>query len=198
MIAANTLDEGVRYVEQALGVPLANGGEHAAMGTHNKLLHLGPGVYLEVIAINPKAPAQPHARWYDLDCFTGAPRLTNWAAQVDDLDAAIDESPSDVGAPMDLVRGDLRWRMAVPGDGKLPFDGAFPGLIEWKGAAHPAERLPDVDCRLKGMEIAHPKASELRLALTGLLDDPRVAVVDGPAMEIRAHIQTPAGEVVLS
>jgi hypothetical protein len=26
------------------------------------------------------------------------------------------------GIPVDLARGDYRWRMAVPADGRLPFD----------------------------------------------------------------------------
>jgi hypothetical protein len=60
-IGAETLDEGVEAVEAALGVPLAPGGGHPAMGTHNRLLSLGPGEYLEVIAIDPDAPARPAA-----------------------------------------------------------------------------------------------------------------------------------------
>ena len=39
--------------EGALGATPAPGGHHPLMGTHNQLLSLGPGEYLEVIAIDP-------------------------------------------------------------------------------------------------------------------------------------------------
>ena len=39
-----------------------------------------------------------------------------------------------------LSRGDLRWQMAVPGDGILPFDNMFPALMQWH-SPHPAAQL---------------------------------------------------------
>ncbi|MBN2906320.1 MAG: VOC family protein [Rhodobacteraceae bacterium] len=196
-VSAATLQEGVAAVEAALGVTLAPGGHHAAMGTHNRLLSLGPGLYLEVIAIDPAAPAPGRARWFDLDNFAGAPRLSNWIARCEDLDAALARAPRGTGAVMDLARGDLRWQMAVPGDGKLPFDGMFPALISWKGAAHPAAMLPEAGCRLIGVEVYHPRAEDLRHALRGLLDDPLVALHQAPEVALRALIDTPSGRKVL-
>ncbi|HBU16034.1 MAG TPA: polyphosphate kinase, partial [Gemmobacter sp.] len=40
-LAATTLDEGVAHAEQALGLPLAGGGYHARMATHNRLMGMG-------------------------------------------------------------------------------------------------------------------------------------------------------------
>jgi hypothetical protein len=162
------------------------------MGTHNRLLGLGD-VYLEVIAINPDAPGPDHPRWFDLDNFGGAPRLVNWIARTGDLEGAIAASPAGVGVPVALERGDLRWRMAVPGDGKLPFDGAFPALISWQGSAHPAQRLPDVGCRLLELEVRHPDAQALAAVLTPLFRDERVHIVTG-APGFRALIRTPHGD----
>lgn len=197
-VSATSLEEGVRAVERALGVSLAPGGAHAAMGTHNRLLHLGPGLYLEVIAVDPQAPPPGRARWFGLDGFFGPPRLSNWIARTDDLAAALAAAPEGTGVPMALTRGDLAWQMAVPEDGLLPFDGCFPALIEWQGAAHPAARLPDAGCRLIGVEVIHPRAGDLRRALAGLLDDPRVAVVHGGEPALRAQIDTPGGRRVLA
>lgn len=59
VVAAAGLDAGTAWLEAHLGVPLAPGGRHAAMGTHNRLLRLGPRLYLELIAIDPDAPARP-------------------------------------------------------------------------------------------------------------------------------------------
>ena len=70
-IAANTLAEATAHVEEALGVPLQPGGEHAVFGTHNRLLGLADGLYLEAIAIDPEATPERSPRWFDLDSFSG-------------------------------------------------------------------------------------------------------------------------------
>ena len=191
-VAAGTLDEGVAHVEAALGVALAPGGQHAHMATHNRLLGLGD-IYLEVIAVDPAAPRPAWPRWFDLDNFAGPPRLTNWVAACDDLTAEVALGPEGVGIPVDLARGDLRWQMAVPATGRLPFDDAFPALIHWYGSAHPAQRLPDAGVRLIRLEITHPAADALRATLAGRLDDPRVEIVTGPQKGMRATFATPHG-----
>lgn len=196
-VAALSLDAGVAVVEEALGVALAGGGEHPLMGTHNRLLGLGD-VYLEVISVNPVAPAPDHPRWFDLDNFAGVPRLTNWICRSDDMEAAINASPDGVGVPIELARADLRWQMAVPDDGKLPFDNVFPALIQWHGAAHPATRLPDVGCRLLAFEVIHPQATALKTALGGMFIDPRVSILQGDTAGYRAEIQTPHGVRLLN
>lgn len=190
-VSALTLDEGVAAVEAALGVALAGGGRHPHMATHNRLLGLGD-LYLEVIAADPAAPRPAWPRWFDLDRFAGPPRLTNWIAACDDLDAALAAAPPGSGTPVDLQRGDYRWQMAVPADGRLPFDGGFPALIRWQGSLHPARSLPDAGVRLALLEIAHPQADALRAALAGFAD-PRVQVTQGPAKALRARFSTPHG-----
>lgn len=191
-VSAETLADGVAWVEDRLGVALAGGGQHPHMATHNRLLGLGD-LYLEVIAADPAAPRPAWPRWFDLDRFSGVPRLTNWVARCDDLDAELALSPQGIGVPVALARGDFRWRMAVPGDGILPFDGGFPALIQWQGSAHPAQRLPDAGVRLRQLTLIHPQADALRAALTGRLDDPRVTIEPGPAKAMQAEFSTPHG-----
>ena len=195
-VSALSLSSGVAAVEYALGVPLSPGGRHALMSTHNRLLNLGD-IYLEVIAPDPEAPDPGRPRWFDLDAFSGRPRLTNWVCATDDLDHALAAAPQGSGRATDLERGDLRWRMAVPDDGRLPFGGAYPALIQWTGGGHPATRLPDVGVRLSVLEIAHPEAPALRAALAGRLSDPRVQIVDGPSKAMRATFATPHGARLL-
>jgi hypothetical protein len=195
-LSARTLEDGVAHVEAALCVALAPGGQHPHMGTHNRLLGLGD-VYLEVIAADPAAPRPAWPRWFDLDRFTGAARLTNWIAACDDLEAEVARGPDGVGVPLALARGDLRWKMAVPAAGRLPFDDAFPALIQWEGAFHPVQRLPDAGVRLIRLEIAHPDAAALRRALAGRLDDARVVIVEGAEKAMQASFATPAGTRML-
>lgn len=197
-VAADSLAEGAAWAEAALGLPLAGGGEHALMGTHNRLLSLGAGEYMEVIAVNPAAPPPGRPRWFDLDRFAGAPRITNWILRCDDLDAALALAPPGTGTPVDFQRGALRWRMAVPDDGILPFGGAFPALIEWQGDRHATEVLPPSGCTLAALEIAHPEAADLSAVLAPLLTDARVRILPGPEKAIRATLDTPAGPRVLA
>ena len=162
-----------------MGVPLQKGGEHDVFFTHNTLLGLEDGLYFEAIAINPEAPEPTRPRWFDLDRFTGASRLTNWICRCDDLDAALRALPASFGTPVDLQRGDLRWRMAVPQSGILPFDNCVPALIEWDGDAHPAARLDPSGCRLTELTVQHPYAKALADLLVPLMNDARVQFKPG-------------------
>jgi hypothetical protein len=190
-VSASTLAEGVAHVEAALGVTLAGGGQHPHMATHNRLLNLGD-LYLEVIATDPAQTRPAWPRWFDLDRFTGPPRLTNWVARCDDLSAEIALSPHGIGTPVALQRGDFRWQMAVPATGILPFVGAFPALIRWEGTAHPAPRLPDAGVRLVALDITHPDAAALTKALQGRISDARLRLHVG-AKAMQATFLTPQG-----
>ena len=195
-VAAETLEEGRAYVEDALGVALLPGGKHAHFSTHNLLLELADGLYLEVISTDPEAPMPGYPRWFDLDRFTGDPRISNWICRTNDLVAAVARHRG-AGDPVALSRGDLRWQMAVPADGILPHDGAFPALIEWAGSAHPAQRLDASGCRLMRLTIRHPEAEQLRAALATDLADDRVVIEKGEAA-FSAEFTTPAGRRVLT
>lgn len=191
-VVAGRLEDGVAAVENLLGVRMAGGGKHPLMGTHNRLLGIGD-LYLEVIAIDPDAPAPNRPRWFGMDRFSGPPRLANWVAGCDDLQAEVALGPVGIGKPLALQRGDYRWQMAVPEDGELPFEGAFPALIQWEGALHPAQALPETGLRLERLEIAHPRAGALRAALAGRFEDTRLVILDAPVVALRATIDTPNG-----
>ena len=195
-VSALTLDEGVAIVEHALGVPLAAGGKHPHMSTHNRLLSLGD-LYLEVISVDPAAAAPAWPRWFDLDHFTGPPRLTNWVVACDDLDAELAASPHGSGTATSLSRGDLRWRMAVPANGSLPYGGGFPALISWQGPLHPAALLPDMGVRLERVEIAHRDAAALADLLKTRLTDPRIVFATASHNAMRATFSTPHGPRIL-
>ena len=191
-VAGETLEEAAEAVEAALGVPLQPGGQHDVFHTHNRLLGLAEGLYLEAIAVNPAAPRPDRPRWFDLDRFAGAPRLTNWICRTGDMDGLLPRLPAGVGAPVSLRRGDLRWRMAVPSDGILPFDNRFPALIQWDCDIHPAAMLADRGCALRRLIVVHPEAAALRAALAPHLDDARVVFEAGPSA-LHAEIDTPHG-----
>ncbi len=194
-IAATDLEQGADWVQRALGVMPGPGGRHAHFGTHNRLLGLEDGLYLEVIAIDPDALPPGQARWFDLDRFSGAPRIGNWICRTDDLEGAQAALPG-LGAQVPLERGDLRWRMAVPASGQLPFDNCHPAVMQWDCARHPAESLPATGIALRRLVVRHPEADVLRARLVGQLADDRV-VFEAGAAGLRAEFDTPEGPRIL-
>ncbi|MFS4580270.1 VOC family protein [Phaeobacter sp. C3_T13_0] len=192
-VAADTLEEAIAHVEESLGVKMQPGGVHPVFATHNHLLGLADGLYLEAIAIDPSAEPQRSPRWFDLDGRRGPARLTNWICRCEDLAAALAKAPEGTGEIVDLQRGALRWQMAVPQSGCLPFDNLFPALMQWH-SPHPASALIQQGCTLRHLHLSHPEGAALADALP--LTDPRVTIHVGPA-GFEAEFDTPHGQRVL-
>lgn len=186
-IACRALDEGAAWLRDRLGVAPEGGGRHPLMGTHNRLLSLGPGEYLELIAIDPHAPVPGRPRWFGLDGFSGPPRVAGWVLR------APDGTPAPAGSAWETARrGDLSWRITIAGSGRMGGNGVVPALIDWGAAPHPAERLTDHGLRLGGLQLSGDGAADA----ARLADDPRITAVSGPE-GLSATILTPRGEVVL-
>lgn len=192
-IGCTDLDEGTAWAEAQLGVPLKDGGKHARYGTHNRLLGLGDGLYLEVIAVDPLA--EHHGpRWFGLEHFQGAPRLANWICATDAFDQTLAGAGGVAGTAVSLERGDLRWRIAVPDDGSLPMGGGYPTLIEWaSGTRHPSDRLGPSGVTLLDWTVVHPQAEWLGAALPRRPAAPPIHFETGPAPAFRARFSTPLG-----
>ncbi|GBF06919.1 glyoxalase I/dioxygenase superfamily protein [Deinococcus aerius] len=199
VVAARTLEEGRAWLEGRLNVPAQPGGEHERFGTHNVLLSLGPAAYLEVIAVNPQAPAPERPRWFGLDTpemrerLEDGPLLIHWVARVPDLDG-LDLAP--FGEPLDLARGENRWTLTVPGDGSLPGGGVRPSLIRWHTPSPPT-RLPDAGVRLLTLRLGTPDPDGLRNVLNTLNLVGEVEVYEAPQPELVAMLETPEGPVTL-
>ncbi|AHD00371.1 VOC family protein [Leisingera methylohalidivorans] len=194
-VAGTTLAEAAAHLEEALGIRLGPGGAHARYGTHNRLIGLEDGLYLEAIAIDPEQEPQEQPRWFNLDRFAGPARLSNWILRSEDLEAGKPLLPPHAQRHVAMQRGGLKWLMTVPADGLLPYDNLFPAVLQWQ-AEPPAGKLPQSGCRLTRLILSHPEAAELQAALDRILADPRVAVELGkPAM--MAEFATPHGPRVL-
>lgn len=201
-IVAPSLAAGVEYVRQTLGVTPQPGGEHPRMATHNALLKLGDGIFLEVIAVNPDAPAPDRARWFELDRLRpdAAPRLATWVARSSDIRAAVAASPVALGNIEPMSRGSLDWLITIAQDGSLPLHGIAPTLIQWQNGPHPASKLQDQGCTLLKLEGFHPQAD----AIAGMLRSAgfqggfmACPLAPGERPYLVAHIQTPGGLRVL-
>ena len=203
IVAAQSLAAGCEFVEERLGVRPQGGGKHVAMGTHNTLLALGAGSYLEVIAIDPEGKTPARHRWFDLDeprmraSLAEGPRLIHWAARTDDIDAARARAKIDPGPVHPMQRGDLHWRITIPDDGQLPGGGLLPTLIQWPDGVHPTKRLPDRGLRVVAFAGEHPEPAPIRAALAALGLSEVLKVTYGRYPRLAAMIRTPRGVVTL-
>jgi hypothetical protein len=198
-IVAPSLAEGVAHVQDVLGVEMGPGGQHPLMGTHNRLIGLGSACYLEVIAIDPKAPPPVGLkRWFGLDGtqdvrrrWDEGRRLAAWVARVADLDAAIKGQSSLYGEATQLSRGALTWRFGVRADGQIPARGAAPYLIEWPDGKGPAATMPASGLTLRRLVVTSPDPAMLPAAPAG------VAYEKGAEVALVAEIATPRGIAIL-
>ena len=202
VVIAAELSRGCDWIEERLGVRPQIGGKHVAMGTHNALLSLGRRFYLEVIAVDPEGVKPDRPRWFDLDeprmraMLAEGPHLAHWVARTTDIDAAAARVP-DLGVPTSMSRGDLVWRITIPDVGHRPGRGLVPTLIQWPGAAHPTDRMPDSGCRLVAIAGEHPEPALVRgeLALLGLSETMKITY--GKSPRIAAMVRTSRGVATL-
>ncbi len=203
VIAARTLQEGHDFVLEKLGIPTQPGGKHARMGTHNRLLGLGSGAYLEVIAVDPDTGTPFQPRWFGLDdpkiqsSLERGPRLIHWVARTDDLGHDVNASLEPLGMIHAMERGDYRWRITIPDDGHAPGDGLLPTLIAWDVPQHPSDALADSGVRLVRLEGTHPEPERIRAALGSLKLERTLEVRHGAEPKLEAHVQTPNSTVIL-
>jgi len=202
VLGARTLAEGADFVERHLGVRPRPGGVHAGFGTHNMLLGLGQGCYLEVLAPDPDQPGPPHPRLFDLDdpgvrtMLEAGPHLLGWVARTPVLDAVIARLGPRGGSIIAMARATLAWRMAFPPQ-RQDMDNLIPALIQWEGdtaAAH----LPGSGCRLLALEGEHPEAEAVKAALAERGLD-AIPVRQSPRARLLVHLRrADGGEVTLS
>ncbi|MGY6275390.1 VOC family protein [Methylomonas sp. MgM2] len=202
VITAASLQAGVEFVEQTLGVRLQTGGKHPRMGTHNCLLKLGEKLYLEVIAVDPDALKPRHPRWFQLDRidYSQSIRLATWVARTNDVKMATTVSPMPLGKIESMSRGPLNWLITIPEDGSLPLKGIVPTLIQWPDSVHPATLLPESGCALVKLEGFYPEPNQVLTILKFIGFEDRFdisALAPGREPYLAAHIQTPTGLRIL-
>ena len=222
VVMAASLDQGVQWCEDTLGITPGPGGEHEKYGTHNRLFKIAspqfPLAYFEIIAINPAAVIPKRAqvpRWFDMDdaalqkAVAQGPRLVHFVSSTDDVKAARHvlrtqgiERGQVVHASRKSSKGTLNWQITVREDGERLFNGCLPTLIQWgKPDAteplrlHPRNSLPRSGVTLQSLTVSHPSGVKLQAAFDaiGLAD---IAIETGPA-NLVASLQTPKGLVQL-
>lgn len=174
VIAARTLEEGAQFVAATFGVEPVRGGAHPSMGTHNLLLNLWGGAYLEVIAVDPSAAPvdRTRPRLFALDDpsmqhrLENGPQLVHWVARVDrpkSLTRWQSQYADRIAPVAPMSRAGNTWGLTVPDDGALPAwqgagDGVLPSLIQWDTPRHPSDALPQTGIALTSLTGFHAQA----------------------------------------
>ncbi|MGC6517071.1 MAG: VOC family protein [Candidatus Puniceispirillaceae bacterium] len=202
VIGTANLASGIKALEPVFGITIPDGGKHPLMSTHNAIMSTGNREFLEVIAIDETAPAPTRNRWFSLDepatkeRLAMRPRALYWVVETDDLDDVIAKSPIDLGEPLSLSRGDLRWRLSVPQDGSLPEQGIIPAFIEWSHGPHPAQTQADFGIRLKQVKLRHPDPVGMTAIFATLGIDHLAHLEEGPH-QISFEMNTAAGTIII-
>lgn len=221
VLACADLDAGARWLQARLGVAPRPGGRHPGFGTWNRLLQLGGGCYLELIAPDPEQPGPPRLFGLDRDDLRAAcaraPMLVHWVVRtagtttLDEWAAIADRLGRSPGAPIAMQRDALRWRLTRPDDADRarwdPGPRMLPTWIDWGDTPSPATRLPDDGVVLRRLTVSAEAAVQAPLArLAAMLGpddgpppDVRVAFAGRPAGgALTAELDTPAGRVTLA
>lgn len=199
--AVHDLEGGIASIEQLTGVRAAPGGKHTGRGTHNALLSLGTGAYLEIIAPDPEQPAPSEPRPFGLDRLR-EPRLVTWAVRVPDIDERVSRAAAagyDPGPVVPMSRklpdgGQLHWRLTLPkvraGDGLVPF------LIQWEeGSPHPSQTAP-AGAMLVELQGEHPRPDDIHPLLDAI--GVQLPVTESARPALIATLEGPNGSILLS
>ncbi len=165
MVGVRDLDEGVTAFRAATGVMPVYGGRHPRYGTHNALISLGTGTYLELIApTHELSDNELVAKLHKLDRMTP---LT-WGIRVKDaartrerlVKAGFAVTPVEVGSRATPAGTTIHWTT-------FDFDAieGAPFFVEWAAdTPHPSTTSPG-GCKLQSFNVANPAAKELTRAL---------------------------------
>lgn len=223
VMGARTLDEGRHWLSERLGVDLQTGGAHVGLGTHNCLLNLGGGNYLELIAPDPSQPEptmiDDHGRSVRRPLPFGMgdptvqallaerPRLLHFVMRTSQLEAAMASVDYDCGEVVSMRRGDLHWKVGMRKQGMPQLRGdspaychvgpafVLPVFIDWGNTPHPASTLELRGVTFERLHIAAPSRFLVRLA--GIDHDPRIRLVDAESATLAAELLTPNGWLML-
>jgi hypothetical protein len=198
-VGAADLERGADHMRRLLGIDMPMGGKHADMSTHNRVMRTTDGEFLEMIAIDPEAPAPGRPRWFGLDLPARRARLAQgpapvgWVIRTDDLDGVVAKSPVDLGPVKAMSRGTRSWRLTVPDDGVGALGGIVPGFIQWDGPPHPSAGMQPSGLVLEAVIVRHPDPAAVAEFLAAVGIAPLAAVEEAAVPGLAFVLRRPDG-----
>lgn len=219
--AVPELEAAVEQVEATWRCSVYPGGRHPNWGSHNALVPLRGGSYLEIIAPHPEPPLSG-TRVFGIEALAeggaeallpegAAGVLQTWALRSQTRTgpgeepalAALVQAALGQGLELgDILHGSretpdgvtLEWSLTDPFADRL--GGLAPFLIHWGETPHPSQLGPP-EVTVTGLELVHPRGIDLERVLMALECYEMVSVSAGEEIEFRATLRTPGGEVEL-
>jgi len=195
LIGAADLDQARAWLARATGVEPVYGGKHPG-GTHNALLALGRGTYLELIAPQPGNDAPgPFGNLSELTM----PEPVGFAVSGGDLDtlrrrleaAGFELTAPEPGSRTTPAGSTLRWQTF----GLARDFAQAPFFIAWSpDSPHPSATSP-AGCTLRHFAIGGPDHAELERLRAALALD--LAVLKAKTAVFTIELACPAGPVTL-
>ena len=193
ILGIDDLDRGVKAFEAATGVKPVYGGKHPG-GTHNALVSLGEGIYLEILAVQDGVTVK--GDYADLKALKTLTPV-GWAVSSKDsaqlrnrLSAAgIAVSEPEAGSRITPSGSSLSWHSLAlkESSAERPF------FIVWsEQTAHPSTTSPS-GCKLQQWSIASPRVKDLEQLRQAL--DLRVDIAEAKASSMRLALACPKGDV---
>lgn len=188
VVAGPELTELAALLQRATGVDAEAGGRHLGHGTHNRLVGLGPGCYLELLAPDPAGEPGPFLELTGIPARPAAHTLCARTALGAEGLARRAEALGLQARRLPMTRrladgGELAWELIfLRGHG---YGALMPFFIDWCGAVHPSLRLKPA-LELRAIACEHPDAEGLGALLLELTrDDAGEQVAEGPRLELR-------------
>lgn len=193
LLGIDDLDRGIESFEQLTGVRPVYGGKHPG-GTHNALVSLGDGTYLEILALQPHGtPPQEYAGLKQLRKLTPI----GWAVSSKDAaqlrgrltSAGLAVTEPSAGSRKTPAGSTLSWQTFGLKDNfaEAPF------FIVWSAQSpHPSTTSP-TGCRLQSWRIAGQSRKSLEHLRTAL--ELKVDVAEAPATSLHLSLSCPKGSV---
>ncbi|MBX3139703.1 MAG: VOC family protein [Trueperaceae bacterium] len=203
LFAGDDLAELESELSASSGVRATRGGRHVGQGTHNALVGLGPGRYLELMARDPRGDEGGNGAYRRSIAYLRGPALHTWCVRVDDMAGLVDRVRA-LGLGSERMESgrltpdgvQLKWTvLAVTGHA---YGGLVPFFIDWQGSPHPSRSLGR-ELGLTGLTVAHPDGEGLRALLDALGGPvPDVTVASAPHPRIQADLSGPTGAFTLA
>jgi hypothetical protein len=193
LLGIDDLDRGMEQFERLTGVRPVQGGKHPR-GTHNALVSLGDGTYLEILAVQPDAkPPQEYAGLKGLRSLTpiGWAVSSRESAQLRHRlsSAGLAVTESSEGSRTTPAGTTLSWQTFGLEEG---FDEA-PFFIVWSSqSAHPSTTSP-TGCKLQQWHVAGPHLKNLEQLRSAL--DLKIDVAEAKSTALRLSLLCPKGAV---
>jgi hypothetical protein len=200
--AVPELDRAIEEFGARLGVTPRFGGQHEGLGTHNAILPLTGGTYVELMAPIPDWPVSNPPRPFGLDTLEDS-RLVTWAVRSRNIKADVERATLrgyDPGIVLEMSRKQpdgeiLDWKLSLRaeplGDGLVPF------VIDWGTAIHPAVSSDGgtARCALSDFSAKHPDPQPVREAINAL--GAELSIDESSTYGLCARLTGPAGSYEL-